>query len=366
MGLKMNKYIQKIRYPPFEYSHMNANKVPLIEVVIESECELDNEFKIGEEDSWYIEWSKYREESGDNLTKIECEVKKDVLPFLMKTRNGWYISPDPLHQISRKIISPTVIILILSILIHATEPGLLELGIISNSFAGSYRLGPLDYPKLLLFSFPIFLLPLFFRMIANMRDISRQNRFVKNPLKPPEIEILKGDNNISISINNIPENVTLTKARLQVGVAVPEREKILKALGRSEGRQPAPGMSTKPPEKRISTGDEIGTGVGEATPMAVSHRRTLMLEALRVLDSGEWVKINGIEREMVLTGPKECWPSSIYSSLITIHWELMIEAIKDDGTKMKWVRPVIMKSENNNIKISKLPVKSGRIEMADY
>ena len=26
-------------------------------------------------------------------------------------------------------------------------------------------------------------------MIANMRDISRQNDFVRNPLKPPEIEI---------------------------------------------------------------------------------------------------------------------------------------------------------------------------------
>ena len=362
----MNKYIQKIRYPPFEYSHVNANKVPLIEVVIESECELDNEFKIGEEDSWYVEWSKFREENGNNLTRIECEVKKDVLPFLMKTRNGWYISPDPLHQISRKIIPPTVIILILSILIHATEPGLLELGIISNSFAGSYRLGPLDYPKLLLFSFPIFLLPIFFRMIANMRDISKQNNFKKNPLKAPEINISKGINTITIIINNIPEKIKLKKARLQVGVAVPEREKILNALGRTEGKQPAPGMSTKPPEKRISTGDEIGTGVGEATPMAVTHRRSLMLESLRVLDSGDWVKINQIGSQMILKGPKECWPSSIYSSLITIHWELMIEAIKDDGTKMKWVRPVIMKSENSNINISKLPVRSGRIEMSDY
>lgn len=361
----MKQYIQKIRYPPFEYSHMNADKVPLVEVIVETECDVDNEFKIGKEDSWYIEWSEYKNNE-KRIPKIDCEVKKEVLPFLMKTRNGWYISPDPLHLTSRKIITPTVIILILSILIHATEPGLLELGIISNSFAGSYRFGPLDYPKLLLFSFPIFLLPLLIRMIANMRDISRQNEFVKNPLKPPEIEIEKNENSINITIINNPIGIELKRARLQVGVAVPEREKILQALGRGEGGQPAPGMSTKPPEKRISTGDEMGTGVGEATPMVVPHRRILMLDSLRVLDFGPWIDLNSNQEEVKLFGPKDNWPSSIYSSLITIHWELIIDAIKKDGTKMKWVRPVIMKSDKKSIILPELPVRSGRIEMADY
>jgi len=92
----------------------------------------------------------------------------------------------------------------------------------------------------------------------------------------------------------------------------------------------------------------------------------LMLESLRVLDSGDWVKISPNQKEVGLSGPKECWPSSIYSSLITIHWELIIEALKSDGTKMKWVRPIIMKSEEKSIEIPKLPVRSGRIEMADY
>ena len=251
-------------------------------------------------------------------------------------------------------------------MIHATEPGLLELGIISNSFAGSYRLGPLDYPKLLLFSFPIFLMPLFIRMIANMRDISRQNAFVKNPSKAPEIDIEKEINNVKIVIKNIPLGVELKRARLQVGVAVPEREKILQALGREEDSQPAPGMSTKPPEKRISSGDEMGTGIGEATPMAVPHRRTLMLESLRVLDFGPWMEINSKDAEIKIVGPKNIWPSSIYSSLITIHWELIIDAVKNDGTKMKWVRPVIMKSDKKNIFLPELPVRSGRIELADY
>ena len=131
-----------------------------------------------------------------------------------------------------------------------------------------------------------------------------------------------------IIIKDVPNDIELKKARLQVGVAVPEREKILQALGRGEGGQPAPGMSTKPPEKRISTGDEMGTGVGEATPMVVPHRRILMLESLRVLDFGKWVDINSNKEKIKLFGPEDNWPSSIYSSLITIHWELIIDAIK--------------------------------------
>ena len=186
----MNKYIQRIRYPPFEYSHMNPVHVPVAEVMINSETIIDTEFKIGNEKSWFAEFKKFDEKFDDsNITIIEDKITTETLPFLMKTRNGWYISPDPLHLISRKIITPTVILLILSILVHATEPVLLELDIISQSFAGSYRLGPLDYPKLLLFSFPVFLMPIIIRMVANMRDIKKQNNYVKNPIMPPEIEI---------------------------------------------------------------------------------------------------------------------------------------------------------------------------------
>ena len=91
-----------------------------------------------------------------------------------------------------------------------------------------------------------------------------------------------------------------------------------------------------------------------------------MLESLRVLDFGPWVSLNSNKEEVKLFGPKDNWPSSIYSSLITIHWELIIDAIKKDGTKMKWVRPVIMKSDKKSIILPELPVRSGRIEMADY
>ena len=65
---------------------------------------------------------------------------------------------------------------------------------------------------------------------------------------------------------------------------------------------------------------------------------------MSVRNSGKWVDINSNKEKIKLFGPEDNWPSSIYSSLITIHWELIIDAIKKDGTKMKWVRPVIMKS----------------------
>ena len=44
-------------------------------------------------------------------------------------------------------------------------------------------------------------------------------------------------NSINIIIKDFPNGIELKKARLQVGVAVPEREKILQALGRGEGGQ---------------------------------------------------------------------------------------------------------------------------------
>ena len=46
----MKRYI-KNKISPFEYSHMNANKVPLVEVIVETECDLKTDFKIGKEDS---------------------------------------------------------------------------------------------------------------------------------------------------------------------------------------------------------------------------------------------------------------------------------------------------------------------------
>ena len=79
------------------------------------------------------------------------------------------------------------------------------------------------------------------------------------------------------------------RARIQVGVAVPERDTVLDILGRREDSQPSPGMSTRLPEKRFATVDDEGIGVGEATPMQLSTKRSVILEPFRIMASGDWL-----------------------------------------------------------------------------
>jgi len=357
----MYKSMQRVRYPPFEHSHMDPRAVPIIEVVVESTNPPPPAFRIGSDDDWMVEWRGCKADDLD-LPKISCEVSREPFPFLLRTRDGWYIEPDPLHRMARRLIRPTVILLILTLLIHSMEPGLVSLGLLSESFAGSYRVGPLDYPKLLLVAFPVFMIPIVFRMIANLRDIKRQNDFIASPVEPPEISLEVEGDGVRVSRVRMPVDTIAVRGRLQVGVAVPERSKVLESLQREEGGQPSPGMSTRLPESRITSGEELGTGVGEATPMPVAHPRVLLLEPMRVHDPGEWVEIREGGTEMIFNGPANRWPGSIYSALIAVHWEVVIDAIRDDGTRIKWVSHVFIPERQGLEFITELPVRSGRIE----
>ena len=373
---------------------MDPSQVPALEVVVESNHRAIPKFKIGANDDWFIEWKEFSDEYG-HLPVIECQINESPPDFIDRTRRGWYIIPDPLHSVSRRLIAPTVILLMISLFVHAIEPGLVALGIVSKSFAGSFKFGPLYYPKLLFISFPVFLLPLVFRMIANMRDLRRQRTLLSNP--PPDLQICTEVSMSGVTITALPimpESIGLGRARIQVGIAVPERETLIRALERKEGGQPAPGMSTKLPEKRINIGDEIGTGVGEATPMQVANSRVMMLEPLRASEYGEWSEftqelfqapIHGKNGQIIgwsLELPKSQWPGSIYSPLIAVHWELVFEckAWRGKGeqgigtsksgdelwTDIMWVQPITMENTGNQIVSESLPVRSGRIEISDY
>ena len=146
---------------------------------------------------------------------------------------------------------------------------------------------------------------------------------------------------------------------------MPERAKMLEALGRNEGEQSAPGMSTLLPDRRIAAGEELGTGVGESIPLPVSHPRLLLLEPLRVMDSGDWIDLTGTTTRFTVPGPSQMWPGSIYSALIAIHWEIVVDTVRDDGTRMKWVMPILIPDREGLDPIVKLPVRSGRIESSD-
>lgn len=366
----MEKSVQRIRYPPFEHSDMIPNEIPVIEVILESENKPPPAFKIGDEEEWFVEWRKVNEED-KKLKLIQGQVSQETFPFLMRTRNGWYIDPDPMHYKARKMIVPAVIILISTLFMRAVTPALSGINIISpllDTLNYSIRIGELDYPLFLSVAFPIFISPMIFRMIANMRDIKRQNNLIKNPIDSPDIEIDRGENQIEISINKTPKNLEIIRGRLQVGIAVPERKMILESQGKKEGDQTIPGMSTALPARRIASGEELGTGVGESIPMNVADRRVMMLEPMRVLEPGKWVELSDREDEVKinLQGPDELWPGSIYSGLIAVHWELIIDFLKNDGTRMKWVRPIIMDDYHHKIEIKHLPVRSGRLELSNY
>ncbi len=356
----MYRSVQRVRYPPFDHENSDPVEIPLVEVLLESENPPPPNLRIGNDSSWIIEWRE--ETEGDSsLPKINTEVTTETLPFLMRTRNGWYIDPDPLHSTARKMIFPGVLVLVVALMLHALEPALISIAIIPDFIFTPISIGPLDYPLMILIAFPIFIIPILLRVVANIMDIRRQNEYIADPLSSPEVEI----SNISvdgaeISKISFPEGITATRARVQVGVAVPKRDVLLEAIGRSKDGQPAPGMSTGLPERRISTADEHGTGVGESVPMPVSRGRLLLLEPMRVQDFGPWTDV--VDESVVLLGPSNHWPGNIYSAMIAIHWEIVIEASKSDGTRMKWVRPINVESSNNMVSIDKLPVRSGRVE----
>ena len=119
---------------------MNAAKVPLVEVVLESQHPPPPSFKIGTDDNWMVEWRRCKDDDPE-WPVIQSEVSTRPFPFLVRTRDGWYIEPDPLHSLARRLIAPTVSLLIFTLLIHSMEPGLVKIGLLSDAqpeSAGTY------------------------------------------------------------------------------------------------------------------------------------------------------------------------------------------------------------------------------------
>ena len=343
---------------------MEPSAVPISEVEVEVDDDVFTNFRIGSEESWFVEWADCNENDPPRQ-KFECEIAYEPPIFLTRTRLGWFINPDPLHNISRRLIMPTVLLLIVSLFIHAIEPGLVDLGVISNAIAGSVVIGPLEYPRLLFYTFPLFLLPLIFRTIANFRDMARQSIIDENPFQEPTFTIDENRESPVVTIHGFDSDITLIRARIQVGVASPERSTVLYSLGRSPFGQPSPGMSTEISEKRVSPGDEVGLGVGESTPMQSTTKKSVILEPLRIMSRAQWVSDIEVGLPCKLSMPDENWPGSIYSSLIAIHWEVIFEFEQNDGKRIAWVSPIFVPQSNVVTDIPIAPVISGRAELSD-
>ena len=348
---------------------MIPNAVPISEAIVDSQDIEVTEFRLGQEEDWIVEWKMIDTEGDEPLPTDRYFATTETPPFLSRSRTGWYIHPDPLHNLSRRMILPTVSLLIISLFIHAIEPGLVEQGIINNTIAGSISIGPLEYPRLLFFTFPIFLIPLLFRTIANFRDMARQKFINSRPYENPEMEIEVSRESTKLSISELPNNLSPIRARIQVGIAVPERSSILNSLGRNEHGQPSPGLSTKLPDKRVASGDEAGIGVGEATPMQLTTRRSVILEPMRIMQSGDWADISKINNTVGSTQLLVCppdWPGTIYSPLIAVHWELLLEFEDSTGRRIQWVSPILMPQSENRTTIDIAPIRSGRAELSNY
>ena len=360
----MDRYVQSIRYPPFELEHMNPRDIPISKAAIDNYSMSVTSFTIGSEDDWFVQWREGEEEDSE-LLELECEITDSPPRFLTETRVGWYVRPDRLHNISRKLIIPTVTLLILSLFLHAIEPGLVEQGIIDETIAGSISIGPLDYPRLLFYTFPLFILPLVFRTIANFRDFNRQKEITESPYEAPEVIVKAERGSIDIEVRKSVMGLQLIRSRAQVGVAMPERSSVLATLKRQEGGQPSPGMSTKLPEKRLASGDEIGTGVGESIPMQLSSKKSVILEPLRIMEKGDWTETIDYSTEFTLKMPSDQWPGTVYSSLIAIHWEVVLEFLESNGRRIFWVLPLIMPQSKEPTQILRAPVISGRAELSE-
>jgi len=139
---------------------------------------------------------------------------------------------------------------------------------------------------------------------------------------------------------------------------------ILRALNRRHMGQPSPGMSTALPEKRIASGDESGTGVGESTPMALSNTRSTILEPMRIMEYGPWAHIDRLAESNKIDLEIPMWPGTVYSALIAIHWELYVIFQRPDGSEICWVQPVTVDQTDEPITIEEAPVRSGRAELS--
>ena len=361
----MRKTVQRIRYPPFELDHMEPRAVPISEGIVNVNDGNLRSFSIGTDDGWFVQWREYSDDDS-SMTQIRGEISDTAPNFLSRSRNGWFVDPDPLHNISRKLIKPTVILLIVSLFVHAIEPGLVEYRLISSFVAGSVVIGPLEYPRMLFYTFPLFLLPLLFRTIANFRDIVRQSIIDKSPFDSPVFETNIDREFLEVTIDEIDGSISPLRARVQVGVPSPERSTVLTTLGRNERGQPSRGMSTRLPEKRVSPGDEVGTGVGESTPMQSTSKKQVILEPLRMMAHGSWKSKIEVGTPFKLSVPEGQWPGSVYSSLIAIHWELILEFVSNDGRKIKWVSPILMPHPMKDTVIPIAPVISGRAELSNF
>lgn len=364
--------IHKVRYPPFDHHRWKPESVPTIEEKVQINLtteEMENrypEFVIQSEEGWLLERSFV---SNDNQQwKGDSSVSLDDSAFVNlvdQQRSGWYIIPNNLHSVARRLINFAVILLLATLTYLFIEPILSVLGVPSLG-TKSIRLGLLDYPILTVVVVPFLLMPLLLRMIANFMDLRKQQEYFKNPAQSPTIQlespIQSGKSMRGKCI--LPERREDWKSisiHWHVGTLPPSRKALVELSGRKLGQQPPVGLSTPLPH-HWEEGLDDGTAGGEDAPM---ERQDIpggvFLRPMRFSEEGG-EQILDDEGEFELFPPQKMWPGSVNSELLRIHWEIVIKIKRKKNMPLLWVMPIRAQFPPSKIELDNLIVNDSRTE----
>ena len=361
----------KLRFPPFDPDTVLASELPIAHeyFLLAEGSEPPCAVQIGEENGFHIHRNIIQLPSGISDCRDWVTLSERIPGRVERERKGWFLLPSRMHRKSRKLIPFAVIGIIASLVVHAFEPALVNWGVVDGSFAGSVRLGLLDYPILLLIFLPIFFIPLMMRLLASVWDFRRTRKFRTDLPKNPTIQVENEDSTsedivVKIDFSEVRSDWIDAKARVDVGLLNPRRPMLLHSLGRKEGQQNPPGIST-PLSIRQYAISELGTGFGESTPLEGPDTKRLFLSPLPVQCSGASSPISLDGGTVSLPLPEGGWPGTEYHPLFAVHWELIIRIEREQNGPLLFVYPLIMKHDGRACNIAQMPTQSGRSEMAD-
>jgi len=364
--------IHKVRYPPFDHHRWKAESVPIIEEKVHTNLTTEQikkrypEFVIQSEEGWLLERSFVsddKEQWNGNPSVLLDE--SAFVNLVDQQRNGWYIIPNNLHSVARRLIHFAVILLLVTLTYLFIEPILSVIGLPSLG-TKSIRLGLLDYPILSIVVVPFLLMPLLLRMIANFMDLRKQQEYFKNPAQSPIIElesqIQSGESLRGKCI--IPERREDWKSvsiHWHVGTLSPSRKALVELSGRKLGEQPPVGLSTPLPH-HWEEGLDDGTAGGEDAPM---ERQDIpggvFLRPMRFSEEGG-EQILGEDGKFELSPPPSQWPGSVNSELLRIHWEIILKIKRQNKMPLLWVMPIRVQFPISKVDLDDLVVNDSRTE----
>jgi len=370
---------QRIRYPPFEPHRFIPAELPIVrsvdtvgtgdyEELVRSLQSLAPSFKLGDEASWLVEQRylidgvPFRDEGVEREDNV-LEKNKKPLP-VNKQRQGWYLTPNPIHAAVRNFISKTVIILLITLGYLFIEPFLRSLGVPGIGTA-TVRIGLLDYPLLAIIVVPFLFVPLALRVGANLADLMQQQNFLKSKPVDPVVTLVEqpiaGEPlKIKVTIDEKREDWNDIEILWRVGALPPAREEIFRNLGVAETKQPPAGLTTELPH-HWEMGLDDGTGGGEEAPMETREMKGgLFLRPMRSMETAGKIPLS--DQVMILEPPTLNWPGTVSSGLIRIHWEVIVRIQRTKGGPLLWVLPLAVHHPTSTSAISILPTNDGRAE----